>query len=73
MRTANADGLIIEIWPIFSTTEAFEIVGISFDAAGSAYIVGSVGPYLTREEAMLDVPNIAVDNLKKKNIKIVTT
>jgi hypothetical protein len=71
VRTANADGLIIEIWPIFSTTEAFEIVGISFDAAGSAYIVGSVGPYLTRDEAMLDVANVTKDNLRKKDFKFV--
>lgn len=73
MRTANADGLIIEIWPIFSTTEAYELVGILFDSAGSPYVHGSVGPYLTKEEAMLDIPNVTVDNLKKKNIKIVTT
>ena len=71
MRTANADGLIIEIWPIFSTTEAFEIVGISFDATGTAYIVGSVGPYLTKKEAMLDIPNVTKDNLKKKDFKFV--
>lgn len=69
MRTANADGLIIDIWPIFSTTEAYELVGILFDSAGSPYVHGSVGPYLTREEAMLDIPNVTVANLKKRTFK----
>ena len=65
--------LHLEIWPIFSTTEAYELVGILFDSAGSPYVHGSVGPYLTREEAMLDVPNVTEENLKKKDMKIVTT
>ena len=65
--------LHLEIWPIFSTTEAYELVGILFDSAGCPYVHGSVGPYLTREEAMLDVPNVTKNNLKKKDMKIVTT
>jgi len=58
--------MFLEIWPIFSTTEAYELVAIKFDAAGSPYVHGSVGPYLTREEAMLDILNVTVDNLKKR-------
>ena len=65
--------LHLEIWPIFSTTEAYELVAIKFDAAGSPYVHGSVGPYLTKEEAMTDIPNVTENNLKKKDMKIVTT
>lgn len=62
--------LHLEIWPIFSTTEAYELVAIKFDAAGSPYVHGSVGPYLTKEEAMTDIPNITENNLKKKTLKL---
>ena len=65
------NGMVIEIWPVFSVIEAFEIVGIGFDVAGCAYIIGSVGPYLTREEATRDIANVTKDNLKKKQINFV--
>jgi len=67
------DKMFLEIWPIFSTTEAYELVAIKFDAAGSPYVHGSVGPYLTKEEAMTDIPNVTENNLKKKDMKIVIT
>lgn len=58
--------LHLEIWPIFSITEAYELVAIKFDVAGSPYVHGSVGPYLTKEEAMTDIPNVTENNLKKR-------
>ena len=58
--------LHLEIWPLFSTTEAYEIACIKFDGSGSPYVYATVGPYLTREEATIDLQHINEDDLKKK-------
>ena len=58
--------LHLEIWPIFSATEAYEIACIKLDGTGSPYIYATVGPYLTKQEATDDLPNIDEKNLKKK-------
>ena len=50
--------LHLEIWPIFSATEAYEIACIKLDGTGSPYIYATVGPYLTKQEATDDLPNI---------------
>jgi len=58
--------LHLEIWPLFSTTEAYEIACIKFDGSGSPYVYATVGPYLTKEEATIDLQHINEDNIKKK-------
>ena len=58
--------LFLEIWPIFSATEAYEIACIKLDGAGSPYVHATVGPYLTKEEAKSDLSNITEKDLIKK-------
>ena len=57
--------LHLEIWPLFSTVEAYEIACIKFDGTGSPYVYTTVGPYLSKEEAAVDLRNITEDNIKK--------
>ena len=62
--------LHLEIWPLFSATEAYEIACIKFDCAGSPYVYATVGPYLSKEEATMALPHITENNLKKNEKKI---
>ena len=55
----------LAIWPRFEVMESFDIVGIGIDTAGDAFIIGSVGPYLTKEEAEIDLQHITEKDLKK--------
>ena len=61
--------LHLEIWPLFSITEAYEIACIKFDCAGSPYVFATVGPYLSKEEASNDLQNIDENCLKKTEKK----
>jgi len=61
--------LHLEIWPLFSTTEAYEIACIKFDGTGSPYVYATVGPYLSKEEASNDLQNIDENCLKKTEKK----
>ena len=61
--------LHLEIWPLFSATEAYEIACIKFDGTGSPHVYATVGPYLSKEEATVDLRNITEDNIKKKEKK----
>jgi hypothetical protein len=58
--------LFLEIWPIFSVSESYEIACIKLDSAGCPFIIGTVGPYLTKEEAKSDLSNITEKDLTKK-------
>ena len=62
----GAPTLHLEIWPIFSATEAYEIACIKLDGTGSPYVYATVGPYLTKQEAKDDLPNIEAESMKKK-------
>lgn len=56
---------------IFSVQESYEILCVRTDVDGTQKILGSVGPYLTIEEAKADLPNVTPHNLQKKDIKFV--
>ena len=56
---------------VFSLTEAYEVLCVRTDVNGTKKILGTVGPYLTIEEAKADLPNINPHNLQKKDIKFV--
>jgi len=56
---------------IFSIEEAYEVLCVRTNVDGSQKILGSVGPYLTVEEAKRDLPHINPHNLQKKDIKFV--
>ena len=58
--------LFLEIWPIFSATEAYEIACIKMDGAGCPFVIGTIGPYLTKDEAKTDINNISEKDLMKK-------
>ncbi len=61
----------LAIWPRFHVMDSYEIVGIGIDCTGNAYVIGSVGPYLTKEEAKSDIEHITEKDLKKqKNPKL---
>tara|TARA_X000001316_G_C922345_1_gene37495 strand:- start:2793 stop:3011 length:219 start_codon:yes stop_codon:yes gene_type:complete len=55
----------LAIWPRFAVIESYDIVGIGIDGTGQPFVLGSVGPYLTKEEAKLDLKNITEKDLKK--------
>jgi len=59
--------LHLEIWPMFSTVEAYEIACIKFDSAGCPFVYSTVGPYLSKQEASSDLPNITEKNCKKNS------
>ena len=46
--------------------DSYEIVGISIDCTGNPYVIGSVGPYLSKEEAESDLHHITEKDLKKQ-------
>ena len=52
-------------------TEAYEVLCVRTDVDGTKKILGTVGPYLSIEEAKADLPNINPHNLQKKDIKFV--
>ena len=55
----------------FSLDEAYEVLCVRTDIDGTKKVLGSVGPYLTIEEAKRDLPHINPLNLQKKDIKFV--
>lgn len=55
----------LAIWPRFAVMESYDIVGIAIDSSGQPYVLGSVGPYLTRQEAEVDLQHITKKDLKK--------
>ena len=60
----------LAIWPRFEVMDSYEIVGIGVDCTGNPYVIGSVGPYLTKKEAESDLIHITEEDLKKpKKIK----
>lgn len=61
--------LHLAIWPIFSITEAYEIVCIKYDSSGTPFVYASVGPYLTKDEASVDLQHICEENLNKREKK----
>lgn len=56
---------------VFSVEEAYEVLCVRTNVDGTQKILGSVGPYLTEEEAKADLANITPHNLQKKDIKFV--
>lgn len=56
---------------IFSVEEAYEVLCVRTNVDGTQKILGSVGPYLSVEEAKKDLPHINPHNLQKKDIKFV--
>ena len=61
--------MFLEIWPVFAVTEAYEIACIKMDSAGCPFVVATIGPYLTKEEAKTDLSNITTEDLIKKKIR----
>lgn len=55
----------LAIWPRFAVMESYDIVGIAIDSSGQPYVLGSVGPYLTKHEAEIDLQHITIKDLKK--------
>jgi hypothetical protein len=56
----------LAIWPRLHVMDSFEIVGIGMDCTGNPYVVGCIGPYLTKEEAESDLHHITEKDLKKQ-------
>ena len=52
--------------------DSYEIVGIGIDCTGNPYVIGCIGPYLTKEEAETDLHHITEKDLKKPGIMKLT-
>ena len=62
----------LAIWPRFHIMDSYEIVGIGIDCTGNPYVIGCVGPYLSKEEAESDLHHITEKDLKKPGIMKLT-